>query len=101
MDTLTQDNHDQAIIPPKFEAMMADVSQLTDRLVKAAFGLGGGDEMPVWYVMIKLAGHSGIPLQTLYDDPMTRQHALAAFNADSTAKLQIQAIADKQARERG
>ena len=98
METLNKENLDQAIIAPSYEQIVAEVQEAVDVLSE---GLAVGhdvatgheitvDRMPIWYVLTKAAGATGIPLATLYNDPVARQHAIAVMLTDMAAAQRAQ-----------
>ena len=91
MDKLTENNKDQAIIAPTWEQMTADIPDAINTMVMAALGVGNAntEDMPLWYVLIKAAGSTGVDVRKLFDDPLTRQLAIGAMAVDTQAQQKV------------
>lgn len=101
METLNNDNLDQALIPATWDKLQKELPDAVNALVMGALGLqppATSENLPIWYVLTKASGATGIPLSTLYNDPLARQHALAVMATDSAAanKVQMQAVMEQQ-----
>lgn len=97
MEVITKDNVDQAILPATWPQMEAELAETVQALVEGATGgqPASGGQLPIWYVLTKASGATGIPITTLYSDPVARQHALAVMAADSKAAQRIQELAEQ------
>ena len=91
LERLNADNIHQAILPTTLATMEAELPECIQELVSAAMGEGEASSttLPLWYVLTKASGATGIPLAQLYNDPMVRHHALAAMAADAEAQRRV------------
>jgi hypothetical protein len=81
MDVFTRENIDQAIVPATLEQIEQDIPEILEAMAQV-----NNNGLPIWYVLTLASGETGIPLQRLYDDPMTRKHALGALSVKSQAE---------------
>lgn len=93
METLTRDNAEQAIIPASWEQIEQELPETVAAIVLGAMtgAPANMNDLPVWYVLTKASGVTGIPLQRLYDCPIERRHAIAVLAVDSAAANKLQA----------
>lgn len=91
METLNETNTGQAIVPPTWEQMNKELPSAVNAMVMSAMGMSVADSntMPIWYVLAKAAGATGMPLMQLYNDPVVRQHALATMAVDAAASQKM------------
>lgn len=92
METLNEKNNNQSIIPTTWDQMEKELPAAVNVMVLSAIGMSPANSstLPIWYVLTKASGATGIDIKKLYECPMTRQHALAtmAVDADANHKLQ-------------
>lgn len=95
MDKLNTDNMEQAIIPATWDQLQAEMPEAVNALVMGALGIAPCDSqtLPIWYVLTKASGATGIPLERLYNNPVERMHALAVMGADALARQKAEAHA--------
>lgn len=79
-EKLSANNWEFDIEPASWGDILADVPEVTKMLLQGQRDLA---ELPVWYVLTKASGATGIPLERLYREPETRKHALGVLLVDT------------------
>lgn len=101
MEALTDKNIGQAIMPPSWEQLQAELPECVEALTNAALGLGGASimDLPVWYVFAKAAGASSLPLAQIYNDPEVRKHALGVLIVEGGRDARLMQMQEERLRE--
>jgi hypothetical protein len=102
VDTLNAENAEQAIVPPSMQQIGDELKEATAAITQSLLGNPDAatlDSLPLWYVIGKAAGASGIKVQELLNDPIARMFALGIYIVEINAANRAQEVMKKREAE--